>query len=82
MNEEVCKEKHKHIDDKLTEHKGYFDEIFPRLNELEKTAEKVEQQILNVCEKLGGLTTAIWWFVGSLLVASGSFIIWYIQNHK
>ena len=74
MNEALCNERHKSIEETLKEHSKDIGDL--------KTSDAVNRTNIEVlCKKLGGLTTAIW---GLVVVMVGGFVTFYfnaVQSH-
>lgn len=78
--EDICKEKHKRIDERLDVHDTRINNHSERIDKLEQYQSKTETQIANLCEQIKNLVTTMRWFMG-LIVGSGiGFFIWYIQQ--
>lgn len=81
-NKELCEERHKTVNDKLHAHEKNFEDIFPRLNSLEKLGGETTIEVKNLCQSMNRLTNAIWWSFGVTFVALVGFVFWYIQSMK
>jgi lysozyme family protein len=79
-NLELCKEKHKQIDDKLESHSDSIKNHYERIGKLEVAQSKQIERIDNVCDKVSGLTKAIWWFIGIIVSSYIAFFFSTIQN--
>ena len=78
--EDICKEKHKRIDERLDVHDTRLNNHSERIDKLEQYQSKTEAQIANLCEQIKNLVTTMRWFMG-LIVGSGiGFFIWYVQQ--
>ncbi len=78
--EDICKEKHKRIDERLDVHDTRLNNHSERIDKLEQYQSRTETQIANLCEQIKSLVTTIRWFMG-LIVGSGiGFFIWYVQQ--
>jgi wobble nucleotide-excising tRNase len=78
--EDICKEKHKRIDEKFDTHERRLNNHSERIDKLEQYQSRTETQIVSLCEQIKNLVTTMRWFMG-LIVGSGiGFFIWYVQN--
>lgn len=84
MDDRICEEKHKRIDEKLETHENRLNNHGDRLDVLEVKTEKyqskTEIQIVNLCEQIKSLVTTIRWFMGLMIGTLLGFFIWYIQT--
>lgn len=76
MENELCKEKHKRLDEKITTHENRLNNHSSRIDKLEQNDTANAVRINNLCEQISSLVTTMRWFIG-LLVASfvGFFFI-------
>lgn len=83
MND-VCKEKHKRVDEMLNSHELRLNTQDDRIDKLEVKTEqyqsKTEVQIANLCEQIKSLVSTLKWFMGFMIMTGLGFIIWYIQQ--
>lgn len=77
---DICGEKHKRIDEKMSIQDKRLDNHGDRLDVLERYQSKAEEQIKNLCEQIKSLVTTIKWSMRLLITTLVGFIIWYIQN--
>lgn len=80
MDEVVCTEKHKRVDERLNHHEKWLEGHEGKIDNLEKSDATNTNEIKNLCRQLGSQTKAIWGLVSSILLVMVSFFIWYIQN--
>lgn len=71
MNEELCKERHKQVEDKLNTHERRLNKHSAEIDELTTDSREYKVQIQNLCKQIGELTTTLKWFMGILI---GSFV--------
>ncbi|WFD12443.1 hemolysin XhlA family protein [Tepidibacter hydrothermalis] len=69
--DEICIEKHKHIEQKLKEHEKRLDGHSKRIDDLCEDGREYKVQIQNLCRQIEDLTKTIKWFMGLL---GGSFV--------
>lgn len=79
MNEELCIEKHKRVDERLDIQDKRLNNHSDRIDKLEQHQSRTETQIVNLCEQIKSLVTTIRWFMGLLITGLAGFFIWYVQ---
>ena len=72
--EDLCKEKHKTIDEKFGRHEKWIGEHETKIDELEKSDAKNTTVIDNLCKQLNSQTKAIWGLTGVIATAVISVI--------
>ncbi len=82
MDEKLCNERHKRIEEKLNVHDTRLNNHGVRIDDLEQHKAGVVVQIENLCEQLKDLVKAIKWGGGLLIGTLVGFFVWYIQNIK
>lgn len=82
MEQKVCDERHKAVDDKFNRHEKWLGEHEVKIDSLTKSDTKNSTNIDNLCKQLGSQTNAIWGLVIVILTSLAGFFIWYIQNLK
>ena len=60
MDEQVCAEKHKWINEKLTRHDIWLKDHDGKIDCLEKSDATNQNEIKHLCQQIGGQTKAIW----------------------
>lgn len=80
MDEKLCAEKHKTIEEKLNAHDTRLNNYGNRIDDLEQHKAGVVVQIENLCKKIDGLIKSIQWGSGVIITTLIGFFIWYIQN--
>ena len=78
---ELCDEKHRAIESKITKCEKWLDEHEEKIGGLEKENVKNGEHLKSVCEKLGGLTKALWAVTITIFGAVLSWIGYLIQAH-
>lgn len=78
--DEICKEKHRRIDECLLQNKRQIEEQDKRIDKLDRADAQKSEAINNLCLKIEGQTKAIWGLVSSIFVMLGGFFIWYVQT--
>ena len=81
MNDELCAEKHKQIDESLGRHEDRLNGHSGRLDKLEQRGAAVDTKIDNLCEQLKNLTTTLKWFIGLLVGSFVAFFFYAIQQN-
>ena len=79
MNEDVCLERHKRIDEKLDKHEQCIDDNDLRLDRLEQDGRELKIEIKNLCENLKALTNIMKWFVMTLGGSLVGFFFYAVQ---
>ncbi len=79
MDENVCREKQKWIDEKIRHHDNWLGDHERKIDGLEKSDATNQNEIKHLCQQIGGQTKAIWGLVTTIAGVGFSFIIWYIQ---
>lgn len=79
MNEEVCLERHKRIDENIDKQEKRLDDHDVRLDRLEQDGRELKIEIKNLCENLKSLTNIMKWFVGTLGGALVGFFFYVIE---
>lgn len=74
MDEKLCNEKHKVIDEKFALHEKRINSHSERLDRMEVFSCRLEERISNLIVELGNLNKTIRWFMGLLI---GSFIAFF-----
>ena len=80
--DELCKEKHKALDERIERHESWLGEHEKKIDRLDRSDATNTTAIENLCKQIGGQTKAIWGLVTSILFILLGFLIWYIQNLK
>lgn len=80
MQNEICIEKHKRVDENYTHHDNWLHEHEVSIDALQKSDARNTAVIANLCTQLGGLTKAIWGLILTLIVALLGFFFWAVQN--
>ena len=80
MDEKVCAEKHRGIDEKIRHHESWLGEHEKKIDCLERSDATNTTEIKNLCKQISGQTKAIWGLVTTIATALFGFFVWYIQN--
>lgn len=80
MENGVCQEKHRRIDECLEIHDMRLNNHSERLDKVEQYQSRVEVQIENLCKKIDSLISSMRWGMGVLVTTLIGFLIWYIQK--
>lgn len=81
MNDALCIEKHKHIDERLDVHDKRLNNHSEKIDSLEVKGSEHSIEIKNLCKQIESLVSAIKWFICAIIGGFGSFFIWYVQTH-
>lgn len=77
---DVCKEKHKQIDEKFERHERRINNHSERIDKLEQFRSSTETEMKNLIEQIKSLVSTIKWMMTSTIIVLVGFFIWYIQN--
>jgi phage shock protein A len=80
MENMVCAEKHKNIEQRLTTQDTRLNNHSERIDKLEQYQSRTETKIENLCEQIKALVTTIKWAMGLTVTTLLGFFIWYIQS--
>jgi len=81
MNDEICLEKHKRVDERLDIHETRLNNHSERIDKLEQRGSAVDYQIKNLCEKIDGLITTMKWFIGLMVGSFVAFFFYAVQHN-
>lgn len=81
MNEEVCTEVRKRVEEKLQVHDKRLNDHSSRLDKLEQNDKANAVRIDNLCTQIASLVTTMRWFIG-LLVGSFVSFFFYATQHR
>lgn len=80
MNEELCLERHKRLEEKLETHDTRLNVHSDRLDKLEQYQSRTEAKLENLCEQIGSLVSTMKWFIGLLVGAFVGFFFYAVQH--
>ncbi len=80
MNEELCIEKHKRIEEKLKTHDDRLNKHGEILDKLEQDNASFKTELKNLCDNLKALTGVMKWFIGTWVVTLLGFFIYAIEK--
>lgn len=80
MEEKICIEKHKRIDEKFETQERRINNHSERLDKMEIFSSKLEERLDNLITQLGNLNTTMRWFMGVLVGALVSFFFYAVQQ--
>lgn len=80
MQEDLCREKHRRIDEKIETHERRINNHSGRIDSLEQDRSRTDQRIISLCEQIRTLVTTIRWGVGLMMTSLLGFFIWYVQR--
>jgi predicted DNA-binding protein YlxM (UPF0122 family) len=75
MDEKLCAEKHKAVDEKIKHHESWLGEHEKKLDTLEKSDATNTTQISNLVKAMSSQTKAIWGLVASILAMLIGYVI-------
>jgi len=80
MEDSLCKERHKRIDEKLEIVEKRLDNHSGRLDRIEQVNSRLEERLEGLIDKLGTLNTTLKWFIGLMVGAFVSFFFYAVQQ--
>lgn len=80
FNENICKERHKRIDEKLEIHDKRLNNHSERLDRIELVNTKLEERLDNLIKQLTQLNSTMKWFMGIMVGAFVSFFFYAAQK--
>lgn len=81
MDNNLCLEKHKRIDEKLELHDKRLNNHAARIDKLEQNDKVNNEKISNLCKEIASLVTTMRWFIGLIVGAFVSFFFYAVQNN-
>ncbi|AOT70696.1 hemolysin XhlA family protein [Geosporobacter ferrireducens] len=80
MNEALCKEKHKQIEERLNLHEKRLNKHSDQLDHLSEDSREYKIQIQNLCEQVKDLITTMKWFMGLFATSLLGFFFYAVQQ--
>lgn len=80
MEDRVCIERHKRVNERLDTHERRINNHSERIDRLEQYQSRTEAKIENLCEQIKSLVQTIKWSMTLAVTTLLGFFIWYIQN--
>jgi hypothetical protein len=77
---DLCKEKHKRVDERLDIQDKRLNSHSEEIDRLSKSDARNTNEITNLCKQIGDLVTTLRWLIGLLVTTLGGFFIWAIQS--
>jgi hypothetical protein len=81
-NSEICKEKHKAIENELGRQNLWLCDHEKKIDRLDRSDAVNTTALENLCSQIGSQTKAIWGLVSGIFFVLLGFLVWYIQNIK
>ena len=81
MEDNICTERHKRLDEKIETHERRINNHSKRLDNIEQGQAEFRVQIQNLCEDIKGLTNTLKWFMGLLIGSFVAFFFYAVQNN-
>ncbi|WP_129599473.1 hemolysin XhlA family protein [Anaerophilus nitritogenes] len=78
--EDICKEIHKRVDERLDTHDTRLNNHSERIDRLEQAKSRTDVKIENLCNQIENLVSVMKWFIFAMLGSLASFFIWYVQQ--
>lgn len=81
MENQICEERHKRIDEKIAVHEIRINNHSERLDIIERVNSRLEERLDNLIKQLAVLNSTMKWFMGLLLGGIVSFFFYAIQQN-
>lgn len=81
MEDSICTEKHKNINEKFRIQEKRLNNHSVRLDELEQYRSEAKVEIKNLCMQIKSLVTTMRWFIGLMVGAFVGFFFYVIQTN-
>ena len=78
--EDMCREKHKQIDERFEKNNDRLNNHSERIKSLENYKSANEVEIRNLVEQIKNLVGTLKWMITSLVAMLAGFFIWYVQT--
>ena len=79
-NIEVCKVIHKNIDEKFDLNEKRLNDHIKRIDCLEQSQARSEENLKGLVKELSGLNTTLRWFIGAMVGSFISFFFYAVQK--
>lgn len=80
MEQSLCSEKHKRIEERLDVQDKRLNNHSERLDKIEQFQSRTEAQISSLCDQIKSLVTTMRWFIGLLVGAFVGFFFYAVQT--
>ena len=80
VNSEICKEKHKRIEEKIEVHDRRINNHSDRLDVIERSNSRLEERLDGLIKQLAQLNSTLKWFMGLMIGAFVSFFFYAAQR--
>ena len=77
---DICREKHKQIDEKFGTQERRLNNHSERIDKLEQFKSSTENELRNLVEQIKNLVATLKWMMATAFVSLLGFFIWYIQS--
>ena len=77
---DICREKHKQIDEKFGTVERRINNHSDRIDKLEQFKSSTETELRNLVEQIKNLVATLKWMITTAIVSLLGFFIWYIQS--
>lgn len=81
MDNGICAEKHKQLDEKIGVHERRINNHSERLDIIERVNSRLEERLDNLIKQLAVLNSTIKWFMGLLLGSFVAFFFYAVQQN-
>lgn len=80
VQQELCLERHKNLDEKVDNIGQTVQGHEERINKIENSQIRTETIVQSLCSQIQSLISVLKWSIGVLITTGIGFIIWYIQT--
>lgn len=80
MNDEVCLERHKRVDERLDKNDECLNNHGSRLDKIEQDGRELKTELKNLCKSLKSMTDIMKWFLTVMGGALISFFFYAVQT--
>ena len=80
MDDKLCLEKHKRLEEKCELHDTRLNNHGSRIDKLEQDGRELKTELKNLCENLKSLTNMMKWFITAMGGALISFFFYAVQT--
>ncbi|SHF12048.1 Haemolysin XhlA, partial [Tissierella praeacuta DSM 18095] len=80
VENKICEERHKRIDEKISVHERRINNHSERLDIIERVNSRLEERLDGLIKQLASLNSTMKWFMGLLLGGIVSFFFYAVQQ--
>lgn len=79
MDQEICEERHRNINETLSRHERRMNNHSERLDKIEQVNTRLDERLSGLIKQLEGLNKILKWFIGIMIGAFISFFFYAVQ---